>query len=634
MMKAMRCSVTLGLLASAGLVSGCAKTSLDDSRYATGSQSMVASSDHRALYVANVLTDSVTRVDVDSQTATEVAVGSEPTRIARAGDRVFVTLRGERNLAVLQETATGLTLERTVAVGAEPYAVIAPEDGKKIYVSVSQGGEVLEMDPLSLEVLRRWPVQGEPRWMAIHPSGNQLFVTSAMQPLLTVIETDSGKVSEVQIPSIDFGGANRPARITGDPAVSPDGQYVAVPTLHMDHEQPIDDESLPPPGGYYGGRFGPTVTIVPVGEGRAEINRAVLVSLPQGGDLMGYPSSATWSPDGEELWMSIEGAAGVMTVDLSSPENQSSIFEAFFVGTDDGVVDGAVRTLTFWPTVSTRAPEGTRSVAFLDDERAFAYGFIDRTVSQLPTQGVRDSLPSASSVAFSVPELVVPSATTMRVQTAAQPFTPELAEGLLLFYSTTDPRVTSGGSGLSCATCHFEGRDDGLSWTFLRGKRQTPSLAGQVSLTEPVRWEGDRVTVEEDAMMTSRDAMGGEGMDESELANIASFIDWIRDVDVARPSVEDPAVVRGQAIFERSDVACASCHNGPRLTDNQTYAMFGINVQTRSLVGLKATAPYMHNGAAATLADVVEMAQGGEMGNTSMLDAQQKADLVRYLESL
>lgn len=633
-MTVMRHFPIFGLAATAGLASACAKTALDDSRYPTGSQTMVTSSDHRALYVANVLTDSVSRVDVQAGTATEIAVGSEPTRIARAGDRVFVTLRGERKLAVMRETASGLSLETTVAVGAEPYGVIAPEDGKRLYVTVSQTGEVLQMDPVSLEVLKRWPIEAEPRWIAVHPSGKQVYVASAMQPILTVIDTDSGEASRVRIANIDFGGSTRPARITGDPAVSPDGQYVAVPTLHLDHEQPIDDESLPPPGGYYGGRFGPTVTLIPVGEGRADVVNSVLVSLPQGGDLLGYPSSVTWSPSGEELWVSIEGAGGVMAVDMTQPKNDSSIFEAFFVGTDDGVVDGSVRSLTFKPTVSTIAPRGTRGVAFIDDARAFAYGFIDRSVYELPTADVRADIKTASSQAFSVPKTVVLTPGALQVETAPQSLTPELAEGLHLFYSTTDSRVSAGGSGLSCATCHFEGRDDGLSWTFLRGKRQTPSLAGQVSLTEPVRWEGDRVTVEEDAAMTSRDAMGGKGMDEGELANIAGFIDWIRDVDLERPSTQDPAVLRGQAIFERNDVGCASCHNGPRLTNNQTYAMFGINVQTRSLVGLKATAPYMHDGAAATLADVVQMAQSGAMGDTSMLAPAEKADLIRYLESL
>lgn len=632
-MTAMRTATTVGLACVAGLSMACAKTKLDDSRHPTGSQSMVTSTDRSALYVANLYNDSVSRIDLSTQRVEEIAVGSEPTRITRAKDRVFVTLRGERNLAVLNETASGLVFERAVTLGAEPYAVIAPEDGKKVYVSVSQGGEVVELDPVSLAVERRWQIDGEPRWMAIHPSGKHLYVGSAMKPILSTIDVDSGEVVITEMPNLDFGGSNRPARITGDPAVSPDGQFIAVPTLHLDHEQPIDDESLPPPGGYYGGRFGPSVTTMPVEEGTPNVGSAVVNAVPQNGKYPGYPASATWSPNGEELWVTVEGAGGVVAMDMRNPENESSIFEAVFVGTDDGVVDGAARSLTFRPSVETSAASGTRAVVFTEDDVAFSHGFIDREVRAVPVGAVRDGMDSAQAIAFATPEWVLPTSNSMSLEVAPQPLSPELAEGLHLFYSTTDERVSSGGSGLSCATCHSEGRDDGLSWTFLRGKRQTPSLAGEVSATEPVRWEGDRVTVEEDAAMTSRDAMGGLGMSTAELANLAQFIDFIRDVDIERGDMSDPAILRGKAIFEREDVGCADCHNGARLTDNQTYSMYGVNVQTRSLVGLKATAPYLHDGSAPTLADVVEMATG-PMGDTTMLSESEKRDLIRYLETL
>lgn len=621
---------TLGLAAMAGLSTACTKTSLDDSTHPTGSRTVVTNESRSALYVANVFDDSVSRVDLTTGARDKVTVGAEPTRITRVQGRLFVTLRAERKLAVLAESSSGLLVEQTITVGAEPYAVVAPESGDKLYVSVSQGGEVVQIDPQTLAIERRWAIDGEPRWMAVHPSGDKVYVASAMQPLLTTIDVDTGETVSTRIPNLDFGGSNRPARITGDPAVSPDGRYVAVPTLHLDHEQPIDDESLPPPGGYYGGRFGPTVVTMPVEGGEPDLLQATVNGLPQGGQLPGYPSSVTWSPNSEELWVSVEGAAGVMTLDMRNRDNDVSVFEAIFVGTDDGVVDGASRSLTFRPTVETRAPAGTRGVVFTDDDKAYAHGFIDRKVRELGVTEVRDSMLDAEGIAFRVPELATPSE-ARSFDTTTGRLSPELEEGLHLFYSTTDPRVSSGGSGLSCATCHLEGRDDGLSWTFLRGKRQTPSLAGQVSLTEPVRWQGDRVTVEEDAAMTSRDAMGGQGMNEGELANLATFIDFVRDVDIDRGDMQDPAILRGQSVFENA--GCADCHSGPRLTDNQSYFMYGVTVQTRSLVGLAATAPYLHDGRAATLESLVD-SHTAEMGNTASLSAEARADLVRYLKTL
>src|SRR5574339_281032 len=87
---------------------GCNKGGLDDARHQTGSQAMVASSDYDALYVANVDHGTVSRVDPEAGRYDTFEVGLEPTRIARAGNRVFVTLRGERAVAVLNENGSSL----------------------------------------------------------------------------------------------------------------------------------------------------------------------------------------------------------------------------------------------------------------------------------------------------------------------------------------------------------------------------------------------------------------------------------------------------------------------------------------------------------------------------------------------
>ena len=63
----------------------------------------------------------------------------------------------------------------------------------------------------------------------------------------------------------------------------------------------------------------------------------------------------------------------------------------------------------------------------------------------------------------------------------------ELARGRRLFYSADNPTMAAQGAGVSCSTCHFDGRADGLTWRFGADERQrqTPSLAGLVSLTAP-----------------------------------------------------------------------------------------------------------------------------------------------------
>ena len=63
----------------------------------------------------------------------------------------------------------------------------------------------------------------------------------------------------------------------------------------------------------------------------------------------------------------------------------------------------------------------------------------------------------------------------------------DLLLGAQLFHSAADPRL-SAGSGLSCATCHFDGQSDGRVWMgFPDGPRNTPLLYN-LPETVPYNW--------------------------------------------------------------------------------------------------------------------------------------------------
>lgn len=110
-----------------------------------------------------------------------------------------------------------------------------------------------------------------------------------------------------------------------------------------------------------------------------------------------------------------------------------------------------------------------------------------------------------------------------------------------------------------------------------------------------------------------------------------------------------PAARRGAALF--SELGCAACHRPPAFASD-TYHNVGVSADTRrnggaarvpSLRGARRTAPYFHDGSAATLADVVRAyAQGGQApgADTSpaitplQLTEQDVRDLVAFLEGL
>lgn len=104
------------------------------------------------------------------------------------------------------------------------------------------------------------------------------------------------------------------------------------------------------------------------------------------------------------------------------------------------------------------------------------------------------------------------------------------------------------------------------------------------------------------------------------------------------------AAQRGEVVF-RKVANCASCHSGPRFTDDENLhdptetGMESLHAErsttkkyrTTPLRALWQHAPYFHDGSAPTLAAVVEH-YNGEL--SLGLTTEQKADLVEYLKSL
>jgi DNA-binding beta-propeller fold protein YncE len=180
-------SLRLASLALALSLAACGQN-LDDARFPTGSQTLTSSSDYSRVYVANVDAGTVSILSADGTLVSKVDVGILPTRIARAGDKVLVTLKGERAVAVLQETAEGLEPVTVIEVGAEPYGVVANERGELAYVAVSQGNEVVEIDVATGEVTRRFAVSDQPAFLALHPSEKALYVGSLMNGTFSYID--------------------------------------------------------------------------------------------------------------------------------------------------------------------------------------------------------------------------------------------------------------------------------------------------------------------------------------------------------------------------------------------------------------------------------------------------------------
>lgn len=274
---------------------------------------------------------------------------------------------------------------------------------------------------------------------------------------------------------------------------------------------------------------------------------------------------------------------------------------------------------------------------------------------------------------------------------AGNPQTPEKVElGKLLFF---DPRL-SGGNTTSCAGCHdpAKGWSDGLA--LCDGCDRNSISLFNIAYEDFPAWDGFAASLEEhNAAAITFDQNVPELVEE--LRAVPEYRERFRKVFTGEISFTN--VIRALAAFERSVLTfdsafdrfeagdrsalteeqqeglalftgaagCSSCHTPPLFTDNRFHALgvaqpgtprqdpgrFAVTgderdrgaFRTPTLRNVTLTAPYMHDGSLATLADVVAFYDAGggvvpggsrpAIGPLHLREGQRQA-LVAYLESL
>jgi cytochrome c peroxidase len=103
-----------------------------------------------------------------------------------------------------------------------------------------------------------------------------------------------------------------------------------------------------------------------------------------------------------------------------------------------------------------------------------------------------------------------------------------------------------------------------------------------------------------------------------------------------------PAARRGREIFLSAKTGCAACHPAPLFTDLKFHDVgtraktdTAPDFDTPTLVEMWRSAPYLHDGSAANLRDVLTtFNRGDKHGRTSQLSEREIQDLAEYLRSI
>ena len=574
----------------------------------------------------------------------EIPTGAGPTTLTVSADgRLWVANRDDATLAVM-DTATNARI-RTLALprGSQPYGVLADPAGRTVWVVLEGGGRLLRFDAATYAQTGDLAIGPRARHLAISPDGRTVFVSRFVTPPMRGesterIDTTAGgaEILRVDASTLRVSGttllrhsdrvdAENQGRgipnYVGAMAISPDGTQAFVPSKQdnvargtLRDGRPLD--------------FQNTV--------RAVSSRIVMSTLVEDlasridHDNSSLASAAAFDPTGAILFVALETSREVAVLDAHGRRQLMRV--------DTG-----------------RAPQGL--LVSPDGTRLYVANFMDRTV------GVYDLAPLRRQGRPEVPLL----GTLQSV--GVEPLPREVLAGKQLFYDARDPRL-SRDSYMSCASCHADGGDDGRVWDFTgfgEGLRNTVSLRGRAGGQGRLHWSGNFDEVQ-DFEGQIRGFAGGTGLMtqaqrgagtraqplgdrkagvSAELDALAAYVGSLtRSAPSPLRAAEGTLTAEaraGEALFGR--LGCAECHGGRDFTSSASVGQVDVGTIRQpgsgrrlgaALTGIDpptlrdawASAPYLHDGSAPTLAAAIRAHRGVTASEAEV------AQLARYVAEI
>lgn len=515
------------------------------------------------------------QVDAAGALVAEVAIAKDAGLLAYddVAKRAYIAdRRGDRIFAV--DIGGKLSVREAWRTPAEPYGVALSPDRTTVYATFIADQLVVAYDAITGRELWRAPVDAEPRGLAISHDGTRAAVTSLTGASLGELDLASHQLVRHALPAA--GKLDQPR---GAFAVTYLGNQVAVTAYQAERPLPLADEGAD----HYGGTFFP-----PIEHQLAFVDtrdRAARATTD-----VHEPRALAWNPARDTLYVAGIASDNVVEISHASQIDVANSDEA-------------------WLTAKQRC--GVDGLAIAPNNDVLVWCSFSRDVVRV-TFGKTKNLQRG-------PELVASSLPA------------EQHQGLELFHQA-DANISAFG-GMSCGNCHVDGRSDGQSWLIHGARLQTPMLCGRVANTAPFKWDGTAPTLTNSLRQTI-ERLGGDGLAKRHLAALAAYLEAMPSPRA--PTRDTAQVTHGKQLFESGELGCASCHEGPAYTDRQRHSLDGhTSFDTPSLLGLAHSAPYFHDGSAATL-DFVLRDRGHVhgMSDGTLLSDHDLADLKAYLESL
>ncbi len=602
---------------------------------------LAVSPDGRRLYIALDELDEVVEADAEHLTVLRrAAVAGGPFGLAldRAGRRLFVACRQQDRVAQLDlETFREVD---SLFVGLEPVSLAFTETpaGERLIVANSGSGyaSVLSLAPLK-EVAR--PTTGrEPFGVAAAPDGQRAWVVARLaepdlarggasaQPAeagyahlflpaaseLTCLSPDGGRVlRRVSLES---------AHLSEELRYVPARNWVLAPLVKVRNLVPITQVA-------HGWVMSSGLAVL---DGRGQV---VQVPLDEANDYFADPAGLAVDAAGRRAYVASAGSDTISVVDLDR-------LAAWLEQADEATRREAIRDLSLAAEyVVARVPTGRnpRHLALSPDgRRLYVSVRLEDQVWVVDTE-----------------RLTVSGRLVLGDGGGWDP----IRRGERVFTQAAHTFQRQ----FSCRSCHPDGHVDGLSYDFdgdgigdnLLDNRTLRGIDG----TAPFKWNGKNPTLPfQCGPRFSRVLMRTDPIPADDLRDLETFLKSLPPARTRHFTEQgkplSPAAERGRQLFfatQRPDGTpipiesqCQTCHRPPLFTNRLRSAVGTRGPRDATdefdaphLLGIAASAPYLHDGRARTLEELWTIYQTNDLhGVSSYWTKHQLNDLIEYLKTL
>jgi YVTN family beta-propeller protein len=575
------------------------------------------SPDGKFAYVTNHTADTLAVIDTAARKViAEITVGRGPTGLAAGPDGrlVYVANTGDHTVSVIDVKARKAVA--TVPCGYEPTGLVLSPDGKHLYTANYISDDVSVIGTAARKETGRIKVGRAPTYLAVTPDGKHLLVNNSLshEPAtkakltahLSVIDTAAGKVvAEKRSPGTMLLGMG----IT----VTADGKFALAV-----HSRP--NFNITPSQLNQGWVHTNALSIIPLAPADAKVATVLLDNVGGG---VANPHGVAVSKDGRLLYVSHRGTHQISIVDLPK------LLYLLQPGRTPPATPPHVNLGFLWQTGDVV-------------RRVSCGGMGPNGIAVSPTDG------ALYVTNYFSDQVAVLDPATGKVRTRISLGGPkemtEVRRGEFLFHDATHCFQ----KWVSCTSCHPGVRADGVNWDLLNDGMTNPknakSLVGS-DRTPPSMALGVRATMEV-AVEKGFKFIQFITPKPGEVETVSAFLRSVPFIPSPFHRMADGRLdkqaTRGQAVFKKA--GCAGCHPAPLYTDLGMYDVGTFVARdyperkpfdTPTLREMYRTAPYLHDGRAATLKEVVTTFNAGDgHGKTSNLSENDIDDLVAFLMAL